>query len=230
VTGTTASVRGPLRSLRSQRRRQVFAGVWRQELRLQPWTFIGATVALGAAWAAESHLDVSIERSLLVLVTTVALAVALVDAASPLTAASPTPLVLRRATRAVIPLGILAGSWIMMLVVVSSLTPEPVEPTPWWAAALEWATVAGTQLAVAASPRASDGSTRSVAPGAMLALAWFAAIQAAPTHARLYPVADHTSVWVTILCVAVLGFAVCSTDPARRTRRWPVTRGRPAPV
>ena len=192
--------------------------LWRNELRLQPWTLLVTTVLLGAAWAVGSRLDTAFERSLLAVVTTVALSTVLDDVAAAMTAASPTPLVARRLVRATVAVAALAAPWAVIGLAAATFLAPFADTAPWWADVLVWAAMAASQLTLGAVRGGGNGGRASTGPGVLLALAWITLTGAPRIHERLNPVSDHAVTWCAILAFAVVTFLVTSTDPANRGR------------
>jgi hypothetical protein len=196
--------------------------LWRTELRLQPRTLLVTTLVLGAAWAVGSRLDTAFERSLLAVATTIALSTVLDDVAAAMTAASPTPLVVRRSVRAVVAVAVLAVPWAVIGLAVGPLRGPFADTAPWWADALVWAAMAASQLALAAVRGGGRSGPGSTGPGVILALAWIALTGAPRIHERLEPVSDHVVPWVVVLAAGVAVFLAASSDPCRqRPAQWP---------
>jgi len=185
--------------------------VIRARLRLLPVAVLAAGVITGAAWAAATDLETATQRSLLAVVTTMALSTALHDTAGALTAASPTSRrrrLLVAATVAVVP------AFLGWLVVVQVCAPAPGVTA---SLTLEWATVAMLQLAAGAhAARWSDDL--SAGPGLVVGLLWFMAGAAPRVHDRLHPVGDHLTTWVALLTVLAGWAWTAGTDPAARRR------------
>ncbi len=196
--------------------------LWRDVSRLVPWTLAATSLALGIAWAARSHLDVATERSLLAVLSTLALSAVFDDDARTLTGAVPTPLWARRMPAAAVPVVVLWIGWVAITVVVVALRTGPVESAPSWALGLEWSTVAASQLAVASVVARRPGASSSIAPGLLVATVWLAAAGAPMLHRHLQPVHAHPNPWWALLIVSLLVVCGASSDPAtgRLRRTW----------
>ena len=192
---------------------------WRFGMRAQRWTLLITGTMLGAVWAAGSGLRVATERTLLVVITTIALSTVLADDAAAMTAASPTPLLARRLVRAAIA-GVATGLlWLAISVTVIPIRPDVVESAPWWAIGLEWCAIASSQLALGSVRADGDASAGSIWPGLFVGLMWITAASGlSGLGDRLYPVADHPWAWVLIVGASALTFVAASHDPARRRR------------
>ncbi len=188
--------------------------MWRYSTRLVPWPLVAASTSIGTAWAVRSHLDTANERSVLAVISTLALCAVFDDQASAFTTATPTPLWARQLTRAAVPLVVLGLAWALVVAVVTRLHTGPVEAAPPWAMALEWCTVASSQLAVAAIGSHRAGSTGSVLPGLVVSLVWIAGGANPDLHSHLFPVSEQVAAWCALLCAA-------SVIVAATSREWP---------
>lgn len=193
--------------------------LWRDAARLVPWTLLVTSMALGAAWAVRSQLDVAVERSLLAVICTLGLCVALDDEAAELSSATPTVRWARRLPRAAVPVVVLLSGWTALVVGVAATRTSPAESSPWWAWALEWATLAASQLAVAAVAAGRSATGGSIAPGLLLGLVWLAAAGAPALHRHLQPVEQHTHVWSVLMIAAAAVFVGASVEPLRHHGR-----------
>lgn len=190
--------------------------LWRYSARLVPWTFVITTLGLAVAWGMRSRLDTATERSVLAILSTLALCAVLDDPAVKFTKATPTALWARRVTRAIPPVMTAFLVWISMLLIAPPGYEGPVESTPWWALALEWATLATSQLVVAAllALRAGAGST--VAPGMFVALLWLTAERLPALQRNLHPVSIHVWMWCALAAAGVGALVALSRDPGSR--------------
>lgn len=183
----------------------------RARLRLLPLAVLAAGVITGVAWAAATDLETATQRSLLAVVTTLALSTALHDTAGALTGASPTS---RRRQMVASAGAALVPAFLGWLVVVQVSAPALGVTS---SLSLEWATVAMLQLAAGAhAARWTDDP--SAGPGLVVGLVWFAVGAAPRVHDRLHPVGDHLTTWVALLAVLVGCAWAAGTDPATRRR------------
>lgn len=198
--------------------------LWRYASRLVPWTLIATSVLLGAAWSIRTHLDAANERSVVAVISTLALCAVFEDEAAMLTAATPTPLWCRRLPRATLPLVALGLTWAIVVAAVATRHAGPTDTAPWWAMTLEWVTVATSQLAVAAVGARRPGLTGSIAPGLLLALVWLTAEGAPTLHRHLHPVQGHPWVWCVLLSAATATLIVASRERPWRHPRQEISR------
>lgn len=202
--------------------------LWRYSARLVPWTLIATSVLLGAAWAIRTHLDAANERSVLAVISTLALCAVFDDEAAVLTAATPTPLWCRRFPRAAVPLVVLGLTWAVVVAAVAARRTGPMDTAPWWSMTLEWVTVAVSQLAVASVGARRPGMTSSIAPGLLIALVWLTAEGAPTLHRHLHPVQAHAASWCVLLSAASTVLVVASRERSWRHRRGSAVAGRVA--
>lgn len=186
--------------------------MWRYSTRLVPWPLAAASTSIGTAWAVRSHLDTANERSVLAVISTLALCAVFDDQASAFTTATPTPRWARQLTRAAVPVIVLGLAWALVVAAVTSLHTGPVEAAPTWAIALEWCAVASSQLAVAAIGSHRAGSTGSVLPGLVVSLVWIVAGANPLLHGHLFPVSEQVAAWSTLLCAASVIVAATSRE------------------
>jgi hypothetical protein len=189
--------------------------LWQYVSRLVPWALIATSLLLGAAWAIRTHLDVANERSVLAVISTLALCAVFDDEAAALTAATPTPLWGRWLPRATVPIVVLGLAWAVVVAAVAARRTGPMETAPWWAMTLEWVAVATSQLAVAAVGARRPGTTGSIAPGLLIALIWLTAESAPIVHSQLHPVQAHAALWCVLLSTSSTVLVV-----AARERPW----------
>lgn len=183
----------------------------RFRLRLLPLSLLAAGAVTGVAWAAATDLETATQRSLLALVTTMALSTVLHDAAGALTGASPTS---RRRQMIASASAALVPAFLGWLVVVQVWAPARGVTA---ALTLEWVTVAMVQLAAGAhTARWTDDP--SAGPGLVVGLVWFAVGAAPRVHDRLHPVGDHLATWAALLAVLAGCAWAAGTDPAARRR------------
>jgi len=181
--------------------------LWRYSTRLAPWTLISTCILLGAAWAARTHLDATNERSVLAVLSSIALCAVFDDDAAAVTNTTPTPRWARRLPRAAVPVAALATAWALIVVMVAARRTGPAELTPWWAMTLEWSTVASSQLAVGAIAARRPGSFGSIAPGLLVALVWLTVEGVPMLHRHLHPVREHSMTWVGLLALTMVTIA-----------------------
>lgn len=189
--------------------------LWRYASRLAPWTLIATCVLLGAAWSIRTHLDAANERSVLAVISTLALCAVFDDEAAVLTAATPTPLWCRALPRAAVPIVVLGLAWAVEVAAAAARRTGPMDTAPWWAMTLEWITVAMSQLAVGAVIARRPGTTGSIAPGLLVSLLWLTAEGAPTLHRHVHPVHAHPVPWFVLLSVAAAVLVVAS-----RESRW----------
>jgi len=180
---------------------------WRYVSRLAPWTVVATGVLLGVAWASRTHLDEPLEMSVLAVVTTLPLCTVFDDGASAFTAAAPTPLWARRLSFMSGPFVVVTSAWAVTVAVAGADS-----SAPWWAVALEWATVAASQLALGAAAARRQPTNASVLPGLVLALIWFTSAGAPVLQRQLQPVRTHLVLWCGLLATAVAVIAASSRD------------------
>lgn len=186
--------------------------LWRCAIRLQPRCVLAGIAALATAWAFGSRVDVTSERTLLIALSTVGLSVVMVDPADAVTAASPTPLWVRRMRASALGVGLAGASWVIVRLGAAVVYDRTSFPVGW--EFLEWATIGSSQLALgAASTR--ERTEASLGPGLILALMWWVVTAAPRTQERLLEVGDHGWTWLGLLTLFVALAATASIDPAR---------------
>lgn len=187
---------------------------WRYVSRLAPWPLIAAGIVIGAVWAARSHLDSTLEVTVLAVLSTLALSSVFTDDADAFAGAVPTPMWARRLSRAAGPLMLVGGTW-ATTVAITAADDGRGRVAPWWAMTLEWATVAASQLALGAAASRRSPASDSVLPGLLMALIWLAT--GVPLlHRHLHPVDAHVVIWFVLFAAAMSTVVVESRDRARR--------------
>jgi hypothetical protein len=170
------------------------------------------------AWAVRTRLDVANERSVLAVISTLALCAVFDDDAAVLTAAAPTPLWARRLPRGAVPVLVLGAAWAVTVTTVAVRRAGPAEFTPWWAMTLEWSTVAASQLAVGAVAARRPAAKGSIAPGLLVAVVWLGAEGASMLHRHFHPVQAHAPLWGGLLLCALATITAASREPSWRRR------------
>ncbi len=192
------------------------AQYWRYVSRLAPWTLIATGALLGVAWSIRTHLDDPLDPAVLAAVTTAALSVVFEDDAYALTGPVPAPLWVRRLSAATVPVLVLFLSWVATVIVaISTSGDDRVASLPWWAMALEWSTVAASQLALGAMSARRHPGAVSILPGLILGLVWICAAGAPIIQRRLRPVETHPILWCVLLVAAAAWIALSSQEVRR---------------
>lgn len=198
----------------SSRHRAVLAvpQLWKYACRLAPWSLIGVSLLLSAACGLRTHLDTGSERSVLAILSTLALCAVLEDPAAAFAHVAPTALRVQRVIRLLPPLALIVVVSAAVLVMSPLRYPGPIESTPTWALILEWATLATSQLIVAALISQRDRAGSPIMPGLFVALVWLTAERLPTLHQQLYPVSDHPALWGALLAIGAAAFCALSRD------------------
>jgi len=198
--------------------------LWRYTARLVPWALTATSVLLGVGWAVTTRLDAANERSVLAVISTLALCAVLDDDARAFTVATPVPRWQRNLPRVVVPATVLGVAWAATVALVTAAQTGPADPAPWWAMTLEWSTVAASQVAIATVAARRPGTTGSIGPGLLVALVWLATEGAPMLHRYYHPVRLHAAVWLALLSATLLVIALASRDrrflTIRRSPTW----------
>jgi hypothetical protein len=161
-------------------------------------------------------LDAPIEATVLALITSIPLSVVLVDEAAALTAPAVVPLAWRRVVPAVLGASLATATWLLARAMAALLDDAPW-PGRW--GALEWVTVAATQLAAGAVAARRRPASSSFGPGLLVGLLWTIVLAAPRLHQQLFDQADHAWRWLALLGAAAVVVGATSQDPARRLPR-----------
>ena len=193
--------------------------LWTYGRRLFPIATFLSLAIVCFAWAVASRLDAPIEGTVLCILGSIALSIVFVDQAAAATASSVVPLWRRRVIPALLGLGVGMATWVVARYVAAAIGPAPV-PDGW--EALQWMTIASSQLAVGAVATRRRPGSMSFGPGVLVGLAWYLAVAAPRIHPQLFDPRDHLWRWLALLAAFAAVASAASLDPAQRFRadRW----------
>jgi hypothetical protein len=198
--------------------------LWRYRLRLQPWSVLLCTLAIGAAWSWSSGLDSSIDLTVLAIMTTVGLAEALQDDAAPTVVATPTSRLLRRLPPMAIAVAVSGVGWLALTLTMSGPANDGDGVGP-AASLLEWCAIGASQVALGATVADRGRFRGSVGAPLILALSWGVLAALPRLRAFLWPVDEHAVRWWLVLASSVEVAVVMSLDPAWRRPAFGRLRG-----